>query len=177
MFLHALDATVSRSKAFEVARPLFRRHDLPRPSLIKRPSSMKDTDLHPAYFKVRFRGPWPDRSQPDEFAIITAYATTGENWPEERNRAADLELENELRETGSWMRRLTGYDPATGHAEPGWAVEMCFEAACDLRLSFKQDAIFWISGNRVWVAKCGPDRQLAEIGPFDDRFYMKEGTE
>ena len=75
--------------------------------------------LHPAYFKVRFRGPWPDLNHPDEFAIITAFATTGETWSEERNRAADLELEYELRETGSWMRRLTGYDPESGHAEPG----------------------------------------------------------
>jgi hypothetical protein len=39
-------------------------------------------DLHPAYFKVRFRGPWPDLSHPEEFAIITAYATTGETWSE-----------------------------------------------------------------------------------------------
>ncbi len=176
MLIPTLDATVGRSKTFEEARPPFRRHDHPRPSLIKQPSSMKDTDLHPAYFKVRFRGPWPDRIQPDEFAIITAYATTGENWPEERNRAADLELENELRETGSWMRRLTGYDPSTGHAEPGWAVEMGFEAACDLGLRFQQDAIFWISMNRFWVAKCGPDRRRTEIGPFDDRFEMKEVT-
>ncbi len=75
------------------------------------------------------------------------------------------------------MRRLTGYDPETGHAEPGWAVEMGFEAACDLGLRFKQDAIFWVSENRVWVAKCGPDRQRKEIGPFDDRFQMKEGKE
>jgi hypothetical protein len=138
---------------------------------------MKDTSLHPAYSKVRFRGPWPDRDHPGEFAIITAYATTGETWSEERNRAADLELENELLETGSWMRRLTGYDPSTGHAEPGWAVEIGFEAACDLGLRFQQDAIFWVSGNRVWVAKCGRDRQRMEIGLFSDRFAMEEAPE
>lgn len=135
---------------------------------------MENNGFHPAYFKVRFRGPWPDRSHPDEFAIITAYATTGETWSEEQNRAADLELENELRETGSWMRRLTGYDPATGHAEPGWAVEMAFEAACDLGLRFQQDAIFSISGNRVWVAKCASDLQSAGVGLFSDRFAMEE---
>lgn len=131
-------------------------------------------DFHPAYSNVHFRGPWPDRSHPDEFAIITAYATTGETWSGERNWAADLKLENELRETGSWMRRITGYDPDTGHAEPGWAIEMGFEAACDLGWRFKQDAIFWVSGNRVRVAKCGPDRQRAEIGTFSDRFDMEE---
>jgi hypothetical protein len=75
------------------------------------------------------------------------------------------------------MRRLTGYDPDTGHAEPGWAVEMAFEVACDLGLRFQQDAIFWVSGNRVWVARCGPDRQRWEVGPFADRFAMEEAPE
>jgi len=135
---------------------------------------MNPPALHPAYFRVRFRGPGSDPIHPDEFAIITAYATTGENWSEERNEAADLELENELRETGSWMRRVTGYDPSTGHAEPGWAVEMGFEAACDLGLRFQQDAIFWVSGNRVWVAKSAPDLQSAGLGLFSDRFAMEE---
>ncbi len=72
------------------------------------------------------------------------------------------------------MRRLTGYDPDTGHAEPGWAVEMRFEAACDLGLRFRQDAIFWVSGNRVCVAKCGPDGERSEVGLFSDRFDMQE---
>ena len=35
-------------------------------------------------------GPWPDLGHPEEFAIITAYATTGETWSEERNQAAQL---------------------------------------------------------------------------------------
>ncbi len=131
-------------------------------------------DLHPAYSKVRFRGPWSDRSHPDEFAIITAYATTGATWPDERNRAAGLELENELRGTGCWMRRLTGYDPETGHAEPGWAVGIRFEEAMDLGRRFRQDAIFWISANRVWVAKCASDLQSAAGGPFSDRFEIEE---
>jgi hypothetical protein len=135
---------------------------------------MKDTGLHPSYSKVRFRGPWPDRIHPDEFAIITAYATTGETWPDERNRAADLELESELRRTGCWMRRITGYDPATGHAEPGWAVGIGFQEALDPGRRFKQDAIFWISANRVRVAKCGSDLQSDGCSPFSDRFEIEE---
>lgn len=138
---------------------------------------MNPPTYNPACFNVRFRGPWPDRRHPDECAIITAYATTGETWSEERSRAADLELENELPEPGSWMRRLTGYDPATGHAEPGGAVAMGFEAACDLGLHLQQDAIFWVSGNRVGVAKGGPDRQRRETGPSADRFEMEETPE
>jgi hypothetical protein len=59
---------------------------------------------------------------------------------------------------------------------PGWAVEMCFEAACDLGLRFQQDAIFWVSGNRVWVSKCGPNGERSEVGPFADRFAMEEAN-
>jgi hypothetical protein len=138
---------------------------------------MSPAEIHPAYFKVRFRGPWPDRRHPDEFAIISAFATTGETWSDERNRAADLELENELRNSGSWMRRLTGYDPETGHAEPGWAVGIDYENAQELGLRFHQDAIFLVSGNRVWVSTCGVDRCRAEIGAFDERFEMDETLE
>jgi hypothetical protein len=134
---------------------------------------MDPTRLHPAYFNVRFRGPWPDLDHPVEFAIITAYATTGETWSHERNRAADLELERELRETSSWMLRLTGYDPATGHAEPGWAVGIGLEAAHELGLRFEQDAIFWISGDEVWVETCGPGRERAKIGFFSERFDVE----
>jgi len=72
------------------------------------------------------------------------------------------------------MRRITGYDPGTGHAEPGWAIEMGFEAACDLGLRFRQDAIFWVSGNRVRVVKCASDLQSAAGGPFSDRFEIEE---
>jgi hypothetical protein len=50
---------------------------------------------------------------------------------------------------------------------------MSFETACDLCLRFQQDTIFWVSGNRVRVAKCGPDRQIAEIGEFSDRFELE----
>jgi hypothetical protein len=58
--------------------------------------------------------------------------------------------------------------------EPGWAIEMGFEAACDLGRRFQQDAIFWVSGNRVRVAKCASDLQSAAGGPFSDRFEIEE---
>ena len=51
---------------------------------------------------------------------------------------------------------------------------MGFEAACDLGRRFRQDAIFWVSGNRVGVTKCGPDRQRADIGPYAYRFAVEE---
>ena len=51
---------------------------------------------------------------------------------------------------------------------------MAFEVARDLGLRFQQDAIFWVSENRVWVAKCASDLQSNGLGLFSDRFAMEE---
>ena len=48
----------------------------------------------------------------------TAYNTTGAAWTDQQNHAADQALEAELRATGKWMRRITGYAPPTRIASP-----------------------------------------------------------
>src|SRR2546426_710763 len=89
-------------------------------------------DLHPAYFETHFRRSESWTDWPDEFAIITAFATTGAKWTPSQNEAADKMLESELRATGKWLQRLTGFSPTTGHAEPGWAVQLAWGLACDI---------------------------------------------
>jgi hypothetical protein len=100
--------------------------------------------MHPAYPKTHFIAADGPHDWPEQFAIITAYATTGEVWTDQQNEAADQALEAELRATGRWMRRITGYSPppATPHREPGWAVAMDWQDACDLgvEVRFLQDA-------------------------------------
>ncbi|MBA2293221.1 MAG: hypothetical protein H0W15_12285 [Gemmatimonadales bacterium] len=55
---------------------------------------MDPTDAARAwYFDVRFRAESPVAEWPAEFVIVTGYATTGEEWPEERNAEADERLE------------------------------------------------------------------------------------
>ena len=76
-------------------------------------------DLHPAYFHVRFHTEAAQEHWPEQFVIITAYATTGETWSPERNTEADQRLHAELRRRGCTPLRITGYDPHSGHAEPG----------------------------------------------------------
>ena len=133
------------------------------------------THMHPAYFEVRFRSPKRWRSWPDAFAIVTAYATTGEAWSDSRNREADRRLEEVLRawseggQEGWAPRRVTGFSPATGHAEPGWAVPMSFEEACELGLRFCQDALFWVEDDALYVSYCDHRRALVSVGSFRDR--------
>jgi hypothetical protein len=125
--------------------------------------------MHPAYFETRFRTETPVNDWPTIFAVITAYATTGETWGEEKNRTADALLTSELRARGVWMARLTGYSPRTGHAEPGWAVALPFEAACDLGQKFRQDAFYYVQGDELFVSFCDARRGLTAVGRFRER--------
>jgi len=69
--------------------------------------------MHPAYLETHFIAGDDSQDWPGQFAIITAYATTGDVWTDQQNEAADQALETALRATGRWMRRITRYSPTT----------------------------------------------------------------
>lgn len=126
-------------------------------------------DFHPEYARVCFTSAkFPDH-WPTSFAVITAYARTGTQKPADANEIADRELQQELQRRGVWYWRLTGYSPETLHAEPGWAVELPFEHACDLGNDFDQDAIYFVIGDELFVSYCDDRRQLVAIGTFRER--------
>lgn len=110
---------------------------------------------------------------PKEFVIITAYATTGESWTPAVNREADACLLAHVKQHSDWHWRITGYSPTSGHAEPGWAVELDFNAACDLGREFKQDAIYHVSGDVLSVSYCDHRRALYSVGTFRDRVTVR----
>jgi hypothetical protein len=123
----------------------------------------------PAYFETRFRTPAAVHDWPIEFAIITAWPTTDESWPEDATRAADQRLAAELQALGVWMVRITGYSPTTDHAEPGWAATLPFHEACDIGLRFQQDAIYYVSENVLWVSHCDSREERMLVGEFRER--------
>jgi hypothetical protein len=123
--------------------------------------------LHPAYFAVRFRvaavTAWPE-----QFAIVTAYATTGEQWTEEQNTQANAALLQRIEALGVWHVPITGYDPATGHAEPGWAIAGPLALGLQLGRAHRQDAIFAVQDGCLSVHACGSGAH-ADLGRFLDR--------
>jgi len=128
--------------------------------------------MHPAYFETHFRqddGSPKIQRWPERFAIITAWATTGEHWSEVENVSADQQLKEELQRRSTWCRRLTGYSPQTGHAEPGWAVELDFDTACDIGHRYRQDAIYYVEGDELYVSYCDQRRSRVPVGPFRTR--------
>ena len=131
--------------------------------------SVTMSGMHPEYFETHFNpagyeGPWPC-----QFAIVTGYATTGEEWTSEANAKADLELHAELVRRGVWMQRVTGFSPRTGHAEPGWAAELSFSDACDLGHHFRQDALYSIREDQFFVSHCDSRREEILVGSFRER--------
>lgn len=125
--------------------------------------------MHPEYFETRFdsagcNGPWPR-----QFAMLTGYATTGEEWMSEANSKADIELHAELLRRGVWIQRVTGFSPRTGHAEPGWAAELSFSEACDLGCQFRQDALYFVRDDQLFVSHCNLRRGEILVGAFRER--------
>lgn len=125
--------------------------------------------MHPSYFETHFHAPTGGEDWPLEFVIISAFATTGEHWPHERNVAADQQLAECLQEQTTWLRRVVGYSPTTYHAEPSWAAVLPFDEACDVGLNFCQDAIYHVSGDVLSVSFCDRQRRLVHVGSFRER--------
>ena len=122
--------------------------------------------INPLYLST-FLDLGPDWSeQPKEFAIISAYATTGEKWSAERNQQADGRLQKQLVEKGAWLRSVTGYAPDTGHNEPCWATAISFDEACDIGEEFLQDAIYYFEGDHLYVSNCDSRRVKTPISEF-----------
>ncbi len=125
--------------------------------------------LHPAYFNIAFRTEAPVLEWPAAVVIIAAYATTGETWSAERNQEADQRLHAELLERGCAPIRITGFDPATGHAEPSWAVVLPLDEALAVGRDFLQDAIFVVEGDALLVAPCNRPQASQAVGHFRER--------
>jgi len=137
--------------------------------------------MNPVYFETRFRIDHLPPEWPAKFAIITAHAPTGQTWTDAENETADISLFHVLERSGGWTWRITGYSPASGHAEAGWAVDWNekthreedadwdWEFACDLGQAFKQDAIYWVQGDQLHVTHCDARRQMIPVGNFRER--------
>ena|SRR5437870_12644793 len=125
--------------------------------------------MNPAYFETCFVTTEPIDDWPKDFAILSACSTTGEVWSADQSENADQKLEAELSAANVWMRPIIGYSPTTGHREPSWAVEISFDDACGYGLRFKQDAIYYVTGDALWVSHCDQRRRMVLVGNFRER--------
>lgn len=141
------------------------------PTLIVQPSVCRlitMNEFHPAYFETVFTGSSALEELPAEFAIITAYAPTGQIWTDEQNRIADGRLRISLSKWDCW--RMTGQTPDGSHAEPGWAVKCDKATALLIGSEFKQDAIYWVSQDELIILDSSANRLSAPVCKFRSRY-------
>ncbi|MCA2992494.1 DUF3293 domain-containing protein [Gemmatimonas sp.] len=127
--------------------------------------------LNPVYFATRFRVAHLPPAWPATFVIVTAYATTGERWTEDENERANAALRERLAAMSVWHWPITGYDPETGHAEPGWAIGVPHNDGVRLGVDFRQDAVFAVADDALQVISCRTG-ETGQLGSFRDRLAV-----
>ena len=118
------------------------------------------------YSETRFRLTGELAERPNEFVILSAYATTGHTWLAQQNVIADRRLEAELRTRGGWLLRIEGYSPSTGHAEPSWATGMTLKEALEVGRNRFNGEVGPVQPSKIVVAQ--RDVKLSEVA-FDCR--------
>ena len=123
---------------------------------------------------------------PKSFAILTAYATTGETWTPEQNIEADKQLEAELKKSGYRIHRIAGYSKDLDTHEEGWAVVMDLKPAWDLAVKYKQVALFYYQNDELLLVYSKEFSRYDEaivkvlpsfkdsVGPYLPRVYPKK---
>ena len=106
-------------------------------------------DFEEAYKSTVFEYQDFPKDWPKDFAILTAYATTGETWTDEQNKDADQKLEAELRKAGHRLHRISGYSSDLKTYEEGWAVAMPLQPAWELAIKYKQIALFYYQNDEL----------------------------
>jgi hypothetical protein len=125
--------------------------------------------MNPAYFETRFRMSEHISSWPDEFVIISAYATTGQTWAASDNEVSDRRLASELKNLKRWLTPMVGYSPTSGHAEPSWAVALSLDEGRAVGTKYRQDAIYHVEGDQLSVSPCDGTTEVVRMGSFRER--------
>ncbi|WP_438971534.1 hypothetical protein [Methylophaga sp.] len=135
-------------------------------------NQIPDSYLDTQFLNVEKISHWPSN-----FAIISAYATTGDNGSSEQNESADKNLEQYLKAHFPWVRRLISFSPKWDDLKSGWAVNCSWNDACDIGLMYKQDVIYFVSGNTVSVSFCDERRKPVTVGDFVSRLHITHTTQ
>ena len=106
---------------------------------------------------------------PTDFAIITAYPTTGESWSSEKLAAQVQAFEAELRALGYRMHAVTGTSGDLSHQEPGWAVVLPPASALALAIAYHQWAYFSVSAQQLTLIPALAEWDALPLGDWPSR--------
>lgn len=111
--------------------------------------------------------PFPDWSQ---FAIVTAYHPLGQITEADKNTKLQQQLMEELSRKGINYWPVVGCSPDRSYQEPSLAIHTDKTTALELARMFKQNAIFWVEFDKLWLIPCWMQGQSdALIADFSQR--------
>lgn len=128
------------------------------------------TELKDEYRKVRFKCEQPEPTR--HFFIITAYNPDGLTVSDQANKKADQSMQAEIARLGYNYFSVTGGSPDFSHAEPGYGLTCNREEALTLARQFRQDALFEVKSNRVFLVSALVDPVPDEdIGKWTELYH------
>lgn len=131
----------------------------------------------PAYFDTLFHAERDEAPEwPEEFVILSAHATTGDPWSEDKKAAANEALYEELVLRELRVEPLTGYDLNSEHAWAGYAVVLPLDEAIRLGRLFRQVAIFHVLEDVLSVTRRDGEPGTVPIGRFRERLEVVAGA-
>ena len=113
---------------------------------------------------------------PHSFAIITAYNPEGVEHTIVENKSFNAFLKEEISnrfDAHTHFFKITRHSECSSHKVPGWGIECSVDEAIELGTLFKQEAIFWISEERLSLVDV-KTHQKEYIGIFNRLSFIKK---
>lgn len=105
---------------------------------------------------------------PNTFAIVTAYNPRGKIISNESNLHNNSLLTKQIASLKHWG--IIGCSPDLSYQEPSFAIEIAKHDALKLAAGYKQNAIFWVEGNKLYLeAVLMNFEKSILVGEFTDR--------
>ncbi|AWB66732.1 DUF3293 domain-containing protein [Saccharobesus litoralis] len=109
-------------------------------------------------------------SQSLNFAIITAFNPLGQLRSPSFNTIQDKALQYDIQRLNTVYRSIYGCSADLSYSEKSWLVAIEQSTAIDLAIEYKQNAIYFVNGDRLSLVPCLlADQQEDYIGSFQQR--------
>lgn len=120
------------------------------------------------FLNTYFRIPEKPLHLPKEFVIITAFNPRGVVHKSVENNEFDAALAAYLQEHALPHWRVIGGSHDFVHAEPGYGVETDLNQGIELGVLFRQEAVFYVRGDNLFLVDCSTHQQTF-LGGFRPR--------
>jgi hypothetical protein len=106
-----------------------------------------------------------------DFAIISARNPEGRQQSDQLNQQAEQGMQQWLIRNGYENCRIFGCSPTLDYVEPSFLVYMLGkENAVELAILFRQNALFWVSDDRLYLVPCDAlSNTEVDLGVFSKR--------